>query len=196
MSASPACYLQPCLNPPWKATGGGGHPTAAMKITFIILAILTIAFFIVSPASERATAKPPPLPPRYLVETEHEARRLASSPTIEVLGTGSMRPYIPASADPRQVVAIADVEFAPYDQLKKGDLVIYRHEKKLVIHQIAARQGKSWITSGISNSYYDGPSVNRDTYHSRVVRVYVITNTRSGVAAKGGKAAATPPAKP
>lgn len=167
-----------------------------MKITFIILAILTIAFFIISPASERASVKPPPLPPRFFVETEHEARQLASPPTIDVLGTGSMRPYIPASADPRQVVAIADVEFAPYEQLKKGDLVIYRFEKKLVVHQIAARQGKSWITSGISNSYYDGPSVNRETYHSRVVRVYVITKTGSSVATKGGKAAATPPKKP
>jgi hypothetical protein len=38
--------------------------------------------------------------------------------------------------------------------------------------------------------------VNRDTYHSRVVRVYVITKTQNGVAAKGGKAAATPPKTP
>jgi hypothetical protein len=196
MGTSLACYLWTYLKPPWKTTGGGGHPTAAMKIIFIILAILTIAFFVIGPASERVTAKPPPLPPRFFVETEQDARQLALSPSIDVLGTGSMRPYIPASADPSQVVAIADVEFAPYDQLKKGDLVIYRYENKLVIHQIAARQGKSWITSGISNSYYDGPRVNLATYHSRVVRVYVITKTGSSIAAKSGKAAATPPTKP
>jgi len=196
MGAAQGCYLSAIPQAAVENHRGGGHPTAAMKITFIIFAIPTIAFFIVSPASEHVSAKPPPLPPRYLVETEQEARQLASPPTIDVLGTGSMRPYIPASADPRQVVAVADVEFAPYDQLKKGDLVIYRFEKKLVVHQIAARQGKSWITSGISNSYYDGPSVNRETYHSRVVRVYVITKTGSGVAAKGGNAAATPPKTP
>ncbi len=152
-----------------------------MKIILIILAILAVAFFSVNTTSEHHAAKSP-LPPRYVVNTEQEARWLAWPQPFAVSGTGSMKPYIPASRHPGEIVAVAAVERPPYEYLKKGDLVIYRWNNKLVIHQIVARQGESWITSGLNNSYYDGPRVNRETFQSRVVRVYIIAPTTNGVA--------------
>jgi len=152
-----------------------------MKIFLIIIAILVVAFFAVStPVAFRFTT--PSLPPRYFVKTEQEARRLAGQNAVIVLGTGSMQPYIPASADPGDVVAIATVERAPYEYLKKGDLVVYSWNNIFIVHQIMAPQGKSWISSGLHNSHYDGPRVNRETYHSRVVRVYIIAESSSNVA--------------
>ncbi len=152
-----------------------------MKIFLIIIAILVVAFLAVATPAAFRFAKPS-LPPRYVVKTEQEARRLAGQNAVIVLGTGSMQPYIPASGNPGDVVAIATVERAPYDYLKKGDLVVYSWDRMFIIHQIMARQGKSWISSGLNNAHYDGPRVNRDTYHSRVVRIYIIAETSNEVA--------------
>ena len=152
-----------------------------MKIILITLAILAVAFFAVStPLTQRVISSS--LPPRYIVKTEQEARRLAGESAVIVLGTGSMQPYIPASADPGNVVAIAAVERAPYEYLKKGDLVVYNWNNMFIIHQIMGRQGACWISSGLNNPHYDGPRVNRDTYHSRVVRIYIISDLSKSVA--------------
>ena len=114
------------------------------------------------------------LPPRYEVASELEARQLAGPQAVAVVGTGSMRPYIPGSADPRQIVAFAATETTPYEELKTGQLVLYRWKGALIIHQIVARQGENWISSGLGNARYDAVHVTRQTYERRVVRVYVI----------------------
>jgi hypothetical protein len=152
-----------------------------MKLFLIIVAILVVAFFVVATPVAFRPAKPS-LPPRHVVQTEQEARRLAGQSAVIVLGTGSMHPYIPATVNPNQIVAIAAVERAPYDYLKKGDLVVYKWENTFIIHQIMGRQGKSWISSGINNPHYDGPRVTPETYHSRVVRIYIIAETTNEVA--------------
>ncbi len=155
-----------------------------MKTHPVRLAILGIALLVVSttPACQNPYAG---LPPRFYVSTEQEARVLAWPEAIRVSGSGSMRPYIPASSDPNAVVAVAAVEQPPYESLKKGDLVVFHWKDSYVIHQVAARQGDNWITSGIHNPRYDGPRLSRETYHSRVVRVYIIdpTTTSSGLIA-------------
>jgi hypothetical protein len=144
-----------------------------MKTTSTLLVIPALACFFIGATAACRSAKSM-LPPRYIVNTEQEARTLGWPQTVAVAGTGSMRPYIPGSSDPNDVVAIAAVECPPYEALNKGDLVIYSREKQLVIHQIVARQGENWIASGLNNSHYDGPVVNRDTFKSRVKRVYIL----------------------
>lgn len=114
------------------------------------------------------------LPPRVIVKTEADAIRLAGTNIFPVKGTGSMKPYIPESDDPDKVVAILAVDNPPYEDLKKGDLVVFRLKEAQVVHQIAAAQGDKWITSGLDNSRYDGPALTRETFVSRVVKVYVI----------------------
>jgi hypothetical protein len=152
------------------------NPTEAMKTHLVRLAILGVAFLVVSTtaACQNSYAG---LPPRFYVSTEQEARVLAWPESVRVSGSGSMRPYIPASADPNAVVAVAAVEQPPYENLKKGDLVVFRWGDSYVIHQAAARLGKYWITSGLHNARYDGPRLSRESYHSRVVRVYIIDPT-------------------
>lgn len=85
-----------------------------------------------------------------------------------------MRPYIPASTDPRRIVAYASTEQTPYAELQKGELVVYRWQGGFIVHQIVARQGDNWISSGLANRRYDAVHVTRETYDRRVVRVYVI----------------------
>lgn len=114
------------------------------------------------------------LPPRVVVKTQSEAIRLAGTEVLPVKGTGSMKPYIPESEDPDKVVAILAIEKPPYEELKKGDLVVFTSKDSQVVHQIAAAQGDKWITSGLDNSNYDGPALTRETYFGRVARVYVI----------------------
>jgi hypothetical protein len=141
------------------------------KIRF--LAVLAIGLCLANTSGGSLAAKSA-LPPRYEVATPREARLLAGPQCIAVLGTGSMRPYIPASPDPRQIVAYASTEKTPYAELQKGELVVYRWQGGFIVHQIVARQGDSWISSGLSNRRYDALHVTRETYDCRVVRVYVI----------------------
>lgn len=81
---------------------------------------------------------------------------------VEVLGTGSMSPYISraiAGEDPmKTVVAIA--VFHPkknYKDIKVGDLVNYRipqvKQFSSILHQAVEKDSDGWIMSGIGNSY-------------------------------------------
>lgn len=144
-----------------------------MKITPTLFVIPVLALLIAGATAACRSAKSL-LPPSYIVNTEQEAHTLGWPQTVAVAGTGSMQPYIPGSSNPDDVVAIEAVECPPYDSLKTGDLVVYRSGKKLVIHQIVARQGENWIASGLNNSHYDGPVVNRETFQSRVKCVYIL----------------------
>ena len=144
-----------------------------MKTSLRLITVLGLALLTANTTGGYRAAKSG-LPPRYEVASEHEARQLAGPQAVAVVGTGSMKPYIPASPDPRKIVAFAATEPTPYDELKKGELVLYRWKDGLVIHQIVARQGEGWISSGLGNPFYDGTRVTRATYDRRVVCVYVI----------------------
>jgi hypothetical protein len=142
-----------------------------IKIRFF--AALAICLFLANTPGGSLAAKSA-LPPRFEVAALRDARLLAGPHCVAVLGTGSMRPYIPASADPRQIVAFAALENTPYAELQKGELVVYRWRGSYVIHQIVAQQGDNWISSGLANRRYDAQHVTLETYYRRVVRVYVI----------------------
>ena len=103
------------------------------------------------------------LPPKITVLNEAEAiQKTHGRRYVEVLGTGSMSPYIsPAKAgeDPvRTVVAVAVFDAKKtYNDIKVGDLVNYRipqvKQFSSILHQAVEKDSDGWIMSGIGNSY-------------------------------------------
>jgi hypothetical protein len=95
------------------------------------------------------------LPPRIVCASESDARERAGLGAVGVRGTGSMVPFIPASpANPMTIVAYAAPSGKRFNELRKGDLVVYYADwaKGNVIHQAAQKDGKGWIMSGLGNN--------------------------------------------
>lgn len=93
---------------------------------------------------------------------------------VGVLGTGSMRPYIPAG-DPLRVVAWVRRERVPFDSLRAGDLVLFRHERAgVVVHQLATLDAGGWSTGGLGNARYDSGRVTAANFLGRVVETLII----------------------
>ena len=96
-----------------------------------------------------------------LVPDQDEARKLI----VPVLGTGSMRPYIPAApigADPRSTVVAYFVRQprATIADVREGSLVSYRADwlpssDYAVAHQAAQFRNGGWIMSGLGNAHYE-----------------------------------------
>ena len=110
------------------------------------------------------------LPPRIEAASKAEAVQRAfafatdsGGVIIEVLGTGSMAPYIPAAptgADPlNTVVAIVVTQpRATFADIAAGSLVTYRAEwspRFSVMHQAARRDSNGWIMTGLANAEYE-----------------------------------------
>jgi signal peptidase I len=76
-----------------------------------------------------------------------------------VLATGSMR----GTFDFDQ---LALVERVPYDQLRAGMIVVYKHDRTglVVAHRLIARQWGWWVAKGDSNPRYDTGFVTRENY--------------------------------
>lgn len=98
------------------------------------------------------------LPPSVLCSGKAEAKQLAGPDAIDVLGTGSMYPYIkkaPQGADPMKTV-VAYVVAGPkkYADIQKGDLVVYYADwaHGCVMHQAAQKDKDGWIMTGLNNA--------------------------------------------
>ena len=121
-----------------------------IAVGLLIAALLLLAFW-----QHRAMASG--LPPRVACLSPVDARLQAGPTAYEVLGTGSMAPYIPAApkgADPlKTVVALAKPLSVPFTAIRKGELVVYRPKwsNGLIIHQAAQKMGSGWIMSGLNN---------------------------------------------
>lgn len=94
------------------------------------------------------------------------ATELGAPLPISVLGTGSMRPYIPAAKegeDPLRTT-VAYVVIDPrkkYSDVKKGDLIMYRAEWSAqdgptVMHVVALIDKEGLILTGIGNAHSEG----------------------------------------
>ena len=120
-------------------------------VVLLVVALLLLAFW-----QHRAMASG--LPPRVVCASPVEAYLKAGGGAIQVLGTGSMAPYIPAApkgSDPlTTVVALVKPSERPFAAISKGDLVVYRPHwaKGSIIHQAAQKQGGKWIMSGLHNA--------------------------------------------
>lgn len=103
---------------------------------------------------------------------------------IEVLGTGSMAPYIPASKpgqDPlKTVVAYAVIDpQATFDDVKQGDLDIYfvPGEKTTICHVAAQQDSGGWIMSGLHNKLSESwRRMTKETFVAKVAKVFTWEN--------------------
>jgi hypothetical protein len=82
---------------------------------------------------------------------------------VTVLGTGSMAPYIPASARGRDPLTTATAlavtaPGATFSDVTPGALCLYRHAASAVgmtMHGAARKSGAGWVMSGLNNARSD-----------------------------------------
>jgi hypothetical protein len=116
-----------------------------------------------------ALANLPPKTTATLAEVQHMLN--AGVDLVAVAGTGSMRPYIPAGDG---IVAYCERKRVPFAALEEGNLVIFRAGSLNILHQLAEREGDSWIATGLHNSGYDATRVSAENYMGVVVRTYIV----------------------
>lgn len=126
------------------------------------------------------------LPPRIEVPNYYTAltKVVESDKTIlTVLGTGSMYPYIRA-AKPEQdpfttvVAVVALDEKFPYEDIQKGDLIVYKIPPDYTIkyvHQALSKDSQGWIMTGLSvkNRNENNRRMTLNNYVGKVVATYV-----------------------
>ena len=131
------------------------------QIAYLILGLVLVVSLLAM-ARRRSNLLHQGLPPQELVGSQLEASILASTRgevVIGVLGTGSMAPYIPASArgeDPlTTTVAYAVLDQTRgYKDLHPGDLVVYHADwnpENPVIHLAEVFDQGGWIMTGLHN---------------------------------------------
>ena len=126
-----------------------------MRLVGLVVGLLLAALLLLAFWQHRAMARG--LPPRIVCLSPVDAHMQAGPTAYEVVGTGSMAPYIPAApkgADPlKTVVALAKPVSLPFKAIRKGDLVVYRPKwaNGLVVHQAAQETASGWIMSGLGN---------------------------------------------
>ena len=126
-----------------------------MRLVGLVVGLLLAALLLLAFWQHRAMARG--LPPRIVCLSPVDAHMQAGPTAYEVVGTGSMAPYIPAApkgADPlKTVVALAKPVSLPFKAIRKGDLVVYRPKwtNGLIIHQAAQETASGWIMSGLGN---------------------------------------------
>jgi hypothetical protein len=83
-----------------------------------------------------------------------------------VLPTGSMKPFFDEKA-------ILLMEPAPFEDLKVGDIVTYRHPQLglPVVHRLVLKDGNNFWAKGDANERMDNEYVNRENYLRRVYGV-------------------------
>lgn len=95
--------------------------------------------------------------------------------------TGSMKPTL----DENSVVT---VEIVKFDDLRVGDIIIYRDSAGLpIVHRLHQKNGNCWIVLGDNNSSTDRETV---TQANLVGRVCAIFYTSSGLSPAGSTALA------
>lgn len=120
------------------------------------------------------------LPERIVCSSPIDAHLKAGPNAIEVLGTGSMAPFIqaaPKNADPlKTVVALAKPSDKTFSEIKKGDLIVYWADwaHGNVIHQAAQKDSGGWIMSGLHNAQSESfARVTAESFRAVIEEVYV-----------------------
>jgi len=151
-----------------------------MRWVGYILGLVALIVAIAIIARQRQHVLEAGLPLRISCANQSDALVRAGSAAILVLGTGSMAPYIPASAaglDPlKTVTAYAVLGTKPFSDIKVGDLVVYRAAwagGQYVIHQAASLDSTGWIMSGLHNARSESwARVTAAEFAGVVARVY------------------------
>jgi hypothetical protein len=122
--------------------------------------------------NERKSVMIKALPPSFTVAShEIDGMLREGYPLVAVLGTGSMRPHIPAGDG---IVAWCMIERCDIKLLSRGDLVVFRTKQGNILDQLAQLTASGWITSGLHNSGYDSTRVTADNFVGRVVKTYIV----------------------
>lgn len=127
------------------------------------------------------------LPEKEVYPTKEEALLAAfrdnnnvHRPIGNVLGTGSMAPFIRKSDDPNEIVAytITDPN-GTYDTIKVGQLGLYKpsyqtsHPDAAVIHVLAKRKKDGLIFTGLANKSFETRTlVTRENFLGVIKKVY------------------------
>lgn len=147
-----------------------------MKSAALIIALVAVLAFIAWRVfrTPRNVAAPPPI---YTIEQLYEGTRAiytsGLTPT-NVLGTGSMRPDIPAHPlGDKIVVAVAGLEATPFQQLQEGHYVSYRNSAGVqILHRLGEKSERGFVAYGTANDRSDRDLVTPENYHARVAVVY------------------------
>lgn len=148
----------------------------ATYIVCALVVIAAIAFWVWRQQRQMIAA----LPPRVVCVDRDDARARAGLDAVAILGTGSMAPLIPAAKagqDPKTtVVAYVKPSDKTYDEIRRGDLVIYWADwaRGWVCHQAAQQDGDGWIMSGLNNRESESfARVTVRNFRAVVLNVYV-----------------------
>jgi peptidase S24-like protein len=133
----------------------------------VVLSIGVVAIFSgCSSTSETAAA------PRSSVSREHALAlanamaRTVGGEVFTIAATGSMKPTL----DESSVVTIEKVAF---DQLRRGDIIIYRNNRGLpIIHRLYEQHGSHWLVLGDNNASIDSEAVTGANFVGRVCAIF------------------------
>jgi len=145
------------------------------KITFIICAAaLVFSILIYAEMKRNKTALEAMPVPVWIERYQVDEILREQANAVRVLGTGSMRPTIPAGRHD-EVVAIVIYEPCPdFDSLRVGKPVIFKHPSGLIVHQLAKLTPSGWVTTGSANAGYDTGTVTKENLRGLVVKIYNI----------------------
>ena len=139
--------------------------------TLIALLSLGLAFVIYQNVNKPKVNQPP------IVEVDSfdmDSILRTHKNVIAIKGTGSMRPLIPASDNPEEIVAWAVVDSSKdFATLHSGQIVVFRHKDAgFLIHELSLLDKDGWISSGAYNKFYDSGRVTRENLRGVVTSIY------------------------
>lgn len=83
--------------------------------------------------------------------------------TPTIVSSGSMEPLIPTGS-----ICFIDTKF-PFEELKVGDVIVYKQPTQKVIHRIVEKGVEEYKTKGDANKYIDGLSTTRENYYGKYI---------------------------
>ena len=113
--------------------------------------------------------------PEFISAHDMDAKLREEPDWVAIKGTGSMAPYIPASEDPKKIVAYVRVERCDFNDLRKNNLVVFNTQTfGLILHQLAQKTAAAWVTTGLHNHNYDSTRVYPENFRGRVVKTLIL----------------------
>jgi hypothetical protein len=143
----------------------------ALVLLMATLALAAVCVGLVRHEEARALKLPPVV---KVTTTQFQLLRNHDRSLVPIVGSGSMQPFIPASADPAEIVALAQIDRCAFALLGPGELIVFRSRYGFIIHRLAQLDGDGWITDGTHNQFYDAGRVTPDTYVGRAVKIYTL----------------------